>query len=50
MDIEFEGKKGTGRLLIISYDIIGKHMAGPGIRFYGFKVLSIILMLWCSKN
>ncbi|MBU4293223.1 MAG: glycosyltransferase family 4 protein [Actinobacteria bacterium] len=41
MDIEFEGKKGTGRLLIISYDIIGKQMAGPGIRFYEFaKILS----------
>ena len=41
MDTEFEGKKGTGRLLIISYDIIGKQMAGPGIRFYEFaKVLS----------
>ena len=41
MDTEFEGKKGTGRLLIISYDIIGKQMAGPGIRFYEFaKILS----------
>src|SRR4030042_2358609 len=41
MDIELEGKKGTGRLLIISYDIIGKQMAGPGIRFYEFaKILS----------
>jgi len=41
MDIEFEGKKGSSRLLIISYDIIGKQMAGPGIRFYEFaKILS----------
>ena len=34
-------KKDQARLLIISYDIIGKQMAGPGIRFYEFaKVLS----------
>ncbi len=31
-----ELKKGTNRVLIISYDIIGKQMAGPGIRFYEF--------------
>jgi glycosyltransferase involved in cell wall biosynthesis len=41
MDIEFEGKKGASRLLIISSDVIGKQMAGPGIRFYEFaKILS----------
>lgn len=32
----FEPRKSTQKLLIISYDIIGKQMAGPGIRFYEF--------------
>lgn len=37
----FEQRKNATRLLIISYDIIGKQMAGPGIRFYEFaRVLS----------
>ncbi|MBM3705438.1 MAG: glycosyltransferase family 4 protein [Actinobacteria bacterium] len=36
-----EVKKGSQRLLIISFDVIGKQMAGPGIRFYEFaRVLS----------
>ncbi len=36
-----EGKKNQAKICIISYDIIGKKMAGPGIRFYEFaKVLS----------
>src|SRR4030042_1107130 len=34
-------KKSQSRISIISYDIIGKNMAGPGIRFYEFaKILS----------
>lgn len=34
-------KKSQSRICIISYDIIGKNMAGPGIRFYEFaKILS----------
>ena len=34
-------KKIQSRICIISYDIIGKNMAGPGIRFYEFaKILS----------
>lgn len=34
-------KSRTPRLLIISFDLIGKQMAGPGIRFYEFaKILS----------
>jgi glycosyltransferase involved in cell wall biosynthesis len=34
-------KKGNSKMLIISYDVIGKQMAGPGIRFYEFaKILS----------
>ena len=34
-------KNAQAKLLIISYDMVGKHMAGPGIRFYEFaKVLS----------
>src|SRR5680860_620088 len=42
MDNEiFDQKKNATKLLIISYDIIGKQMAGPGIRFYEFaRVLS----------
>lgn len=42
MDNEtLETKKNSARLLIISYDFIGKQMAGPGIRFYEFaKILS----------
>jgi len=36
-----EHKKGNTRLLIISHDVIGKQMAGPGIRFYEFaRILS----------
>ncbi len=35
------GKKSQTRLCIISFDIIGKNMAGPGIRFYEFaRILS----------
>jgi glycosyltransferase involved in cell wall biosynthesis len=35
-----QGKNAT-RLLIISHDVIGKQMAGPGIRFYEFaRILS----------
>lgn len=35
------GKKNQIRICIISYDIIGKNMAGPGIRFYEFaRILS----------
>ena len=34
-------KKSQSRICIISYDIIGKNMAGPGIRFYEFaRILS----------
>ncbi len=34
-------QKNNSRLLIISHDIIGKQMAGPGIRYYEFaKILS----------
>jgi len=34
-------KKSQLKICIISYDIIGKNMAGPGIRFYEFaKILS----------
>jgi glycosyltransferase involved in cell wall biosynthesis len=34
-------KKKRSRICIISYDVIGKKMAGPGIRFYEFaKILS----------
>ncbi len=34
-------KKSQSRICIISYDIVGKNMAGPGIRFYEFaRVLS----------
>lgn len=43
MDIntEREEKRGSTRMLIISYDIVGRQMAGPGIRFYEFsKILS----------
>ncbi len=42
MDNEaLEPKKNAPRLLIISHDIIGKQMAGPGIRFYEFaRILS----------
>src|SRR4030066_727717 len=42
MDNEiFDQKKNATKLLIISYDIIGKQMAGPGIRFYEFaRILS----------
>jgi len=37
-------KKSKSKILIISYDIIGKQMAGPGIRFYEFaKILSNFL-------
>jgi glycosyltransferase involved in cell wall biosynthesis len=36
-----EPKKSHTKMLIISYDIIGSQMAGPGIRFYEFaKILS----------
>ncbi len=36
-----KGKKKDARLLIISHDIIGKEMAGPGIRFFEFsRILS----------
>jgi glycosyltransferase involved in cell wall biosynthesis len=35
------GKKGSSNICVISYDIIGRNMAGPGIRFYEFaKILS----------
>jgi glycosyltransferase involved in cell wall biosynthesis len=42
MDIGFAQTRGkTPRLLIISFDIVGKQMAGPGIRFYEFaRILS----------
>ncbi len=45
MDYELEQrnliKEKIPRLLIISFDVIGKQMAGPGIRFYEFaKILS----------
>jgi len=43
MDSKSDGKisKSQTRICIISYDVIGKKMAGPGIRFYEFaKVLS----------
>lgn len=34
-------KKGFNRILIISQDVIGQQMAGPGIRFYEFaKIIS----------
>ncbi|MFZ3085928.1 MAG: hypothetical protein WA097_04680, partial [Candidatus Hydromicrobium sp.] len=34
-------KKIQSKICIISYDVIGKNMAGPGIRFYEFaKILS----------
>jgi glycosyltransferase involved in cell wall biosynthesis len=37
-------RKSKSKILIISYDIIGKQMAGPGIRFYEFaKILSNFL-------
>ena len=40
MDTE-SNKKSHSNICIISYDIIGKNMAGPGIRFYEFaKILS----------
>jgi glycosyltransferase involved in cell wall biosynthesis len=36
-----EKKKSDQKILIISHDIIGKQMAGPGIRFYEFaRILS----------
>jgi glycosyltransferase involved in cell wall biosynthesis len=39
--VEKVEKKGNSKILIISYDVIGKQMAGPGIRFYEFaKILS----------
>lgn len=43
MDVKSDAtdKKSQLKICIISYDIIGKNMAGPGIRFYEFaKVLS----------
>ncbi|MBN1298778.1 MAG: glycosyltransferase family 4 protein, partial [Actinobacteria bacterium] len=36
-----DSKKRNSRLLIISHDVVGRQMAGPGIRFYEFaKILS----------
>ncbi len=41
MVLESKVKKKLPRISIISYDIVGKKMAGPGIRFYEFsKILS----------
>ena len=41
MVLESTAKKKLPRISLISYDIVGKKMAGPGIRFYEFsKVLS----------
>lgn len=41
MVAELNSEKKHTKLLIISYDVIGKQMAGPGIRFYEFaKILS----------
>ncbi len=36
MAIEIKKKKAPIKITIISYDVIGKNMAGPGIRFYEF--------------
>jgi len=44
MSVELKLTKGPQKLLIISHDVIGKKMAGPGIRFYEFaRVLSNFL-------
>lgn len=41
MVMETSKRKGPVKITIISYDIVGKNMAGPGIRFYEFsKILS----------
>ena len=36
MVAEIKKKKAPLKITIISYDVIGKNMAGPGIRFYEF--------------
>lgn len=44
MSVELKLTKSPSRLLIISHDVVGTQMAGPGIRFYEFaKVLSNFL-------
>ncbi len=41
MVVEIEKKKAPLKITIISHDVIGKNMAGPGIRFYEFaKILA----------
>jgi len=41
MAIKSKNKRSQLKISIISYDVIGKNMAGPGIRFYEFaRVLS----------
>lgn len=41
MILKTSKKRGSTKISIISYDIVGKNMAGPGIRFFEFsKILS----------